>query len=97
MILSNSKWKNKNGTADRSCRCGSWKNHWLNNSGKQWPFFCSVAGCMRKPEVGAHVINSESREEWIVPMCTECNQRTDEFSLSLDTTPVPANKEKTGC
>ena len=22
-------WKNKVGTADRACKCGSWKNHWI--------------------------------------------------------------------
>lgn len=27
-------WKNKAGTQDRKCKCGSWKQHWINNSGK---------------------------------------------------------------
>ena len=97
MILTNAKWKNKKGTAERFCRCGSWKNHWMNNSGKAWPFCCSVAGCINRADVGAHIINSESREEWIVPMCRDCNQRTDEFVLSIETILVSANKEKTGC
>lgn len=24
-------WKNKNGTSERSCKCGSWKTHWEKN------------------------------------------------------------------
>lgn len=22
-------WKNKNGTSERNCKCGSWKDHWI--------------------------------------------------------------------
>ncbi|NLJ73349.1 MAG: hypothetical protein GX333_10090 [Syntrophomonadaceae bacterium] len=25
-------WKNKAGTGTRSCKCGSWKQHWINAS-----------------------------------------------------------------
>ena len=35
-------WKNKVGTADRACKCGSWKNHWIKFSDKAWPAKCSV-------------------------------------------------------
>lgn len=35
-------WKNKVGTQDRECKCGSWKQHWINFSGKKWPEKCSV-------------------------------------------------------
>ena len=90
-------WKNKKGTSERTCSCGSWKNHWVNNSGKTWPLFCSAAGCIQHAEVGAHVINSTICDEWIIPLCNACNQKTVEFSISADTIPVPANKEKTGC
>ena len=38
-------WKNKGGTGVRSCKCGSWEQHWLNYSGKSWPTQCSVFGC----------------------------------------------------
>ena len=27
-------WKNKSGTKDRQCKCGSWKIHWMNYSGQ---------------------------------------------------------------
>jgi len=90
-------WKNKNGTSERSCSCGSWKNHWINNSGKPWPVFCCASDCMLQAEVGAHVINFTLSGEWIIPLCKGCNQRIDEFSISEYTTPVSGNKEKTGC
>ena len=35
--MTNKGWKNKNGTSNRTCNCGSWKNHWINNSGEKWP------------------------------------------------------------
>lgn len=50
-------WKNKVGTADRACKCGSWKNHWIKFSGKEWPAKCSVVGCNNSATVGAHVYN----------------------------------------
>ena len=90
-------WKNKNGTAERFCKCGSWKNHWINNSGKPWPWICCAADCMQAAEVGAHVINLVLEGEWIIPLCKACNQITDTFSISSLTVPVSANKEKTGC
>ena len=97
MIVPLNGWKNKNGTSGRSCSCGSWKNHWINNSGKAWPTLCSASDCMQRAEVGAHVINYSLRDEWIIPLCNACNQRTAVFSISIHTTPVPANKERTGC
>lgn len=60
MSLSCYGWKNKNGTSNRFCSCGSWKNHWINNSGNTWPTFCSASDCMQRAEVGAHVINYSS-------------------------------------
>lgn len=97
MIVPLNGWKNKNGTSGRFCSCGSWKNHWINNSGEIWPTFCSASDCMQRAEVGAHVINYSLRDEWIIPLCNACNQRTDVFSISIFANPVPANKEKTGC
>lgn len=90
-------WKNKVGTAGRSCKCGSWKQHWINGSGKEWPIFCCVAGCMGIAEVGAHIYNTstEVHGEYIVPACKRCNARTDEFSLDAGTTLISANKQKT--
>lgn len=89
-------WKNKNGTDERECKCGSWKQHWINSSGKKWPEKCSISGCSNNAELGAHIINTSiSREEYIVPACESCNHLTDEFDLKADTEFVSANKQKT--
>ena len=87
-------WKNKSGTAERSCLCGTWKQHWINNSGKTWPSTCSVAGCSNAATLGAHVYNADVTGEKIVPMCDSCNKRNDEFSLKGGVTLVTANKSK---
>ncbi len=88
-------WKNKNGTSDRSCSCGSWKKHWLNFSKQPWPTICSVSGCNNIPTVGGHVYCSNVHGEKIVPLCDSCNHRTDEFCLKLGTIYVSANKSET--
>lgn len=88
-------WKNKSGTKNRQCKCGSWKIHWMNYSGQKWPEKCSVQGCSNAAEVGAHVYNNEVAGEQIIPACKACNQRTDSFSLKSGTTLVSANKQKT--
>jgi hypothetical protein len=90
-------WKNKQGTADRACICGSWQQHWINLSRREWPYYCTVAACTRRATVGAHVINTDARTsgEWIVPLCDSCNKRTDAFTLTLDTALEPANRAET--
>lgn len=90
-------WKNKVGTAGRSCKCGSWKQHWINFSGEKWPTFCSVSGCREIAEVGAHIYNTSdsAHGEYIVPACKWCNARTSTFSLRADVVLVSANKQMT--
>lgn len=89
-------WKNKNGTSDRSCYCGTWKQHWINYSKKNWPLICSVKGCSNSAEVGAHVYNTNiSKKEYIVPMCKSCNRLTEEFYLNKDVVLVNANVSET--
>lgn len=88
-------WKNKKGTGVRSCNCGSWKQHWINSSGKTWPSECSVKGCTNKATLGAHIINSNVSGEKIVPACDSCNKLTGEFSLKGGITVVSANKSET--
>lgn len=90
-----SEWKNKKGTADRSCGCGSWKNHWINYSGNSWPSNCSVSGCTTSPELGAHVYNTSVEGEKIVPMCHSCNGLDGTFHLNGAVTLVRANKFET--
>jgi hypothetical protein len=84
-------WKNKNGTGIRDCKCGSWKNHWVKYSGKEWPDECSVADCVKEATLGAHVFNPDVSGEKIVPMCDSCNKLSESFSLKLGFIPVSAN------
>lgn len=88
-------WKNKKGTANRTCSCGSWKKHWMNFSTEPWPLFCSVEDCLNIATLGGHVINSSSRTEYIIPLCDKCNKRDDVFSIEEDTIFVPANVSET--
>lgn len=95
MSITATGWKNKNGTGTRSCNCGSWKQHWINVSGKSWPSTCSVLGCSNFATLGAHIINSNVSGEYIVPACDSCNQASYQFNLKGGITLVPANKQET--
>lgn len=88
-------WKNKNGTSKRTCNCGSWKNHWINNSGEKWPTVCSISGCSNKATLGAHIINNNVSGEYIVPACDLCNKSNAEFDLKGGIKLVSANRQKT--
>ena len=89
-------WKHKQGTGDRECKCGTWKQHWINISTEKWPTTCSIKGCNNLATDGAHVINEEEHGEWIVPMCRSCNdKKNDTFDLKGNVFLVPANKSKT--
>ena len=89
------RWKNKKGTSDRECNCGSWKQHWINYSGKSWPKTCSISSCTNDATLGAHIYNKNVEGEKIVPACNSCNQIDSEFSLTGGITLVPANKSDT--
>lgn len=97
MIIAARKWKNKGGTSQRSCSCGSWKQHWMKFSGQTWPNECSILDCHQKATLGAHIYctNSGSHDEYIVPACDSCNKLTEEFCLKKSVTLVPASKQKT--
>lgn len=88
-------WSNKGGTIDRACKCGTWKQHWINFSKKQWPANCSVEGCSNKPTLGAHVINPTVIGERIVPMCDSCNSLSGTFTLKGSISVPSANKSQT--
>lgn len=88
-------WKNKNGTGDRSCKCGSWHQHWLNMSKLVWYSKCSVEFCNNKATLGAHVINSNISGEFIIPMCASCNQFRGTFNFKYGVTLISANKAET--
>jgi len=92
-------WKNKGGTGDRSCPCGSWKVHWLIYSDAEaWPTQCANKACDKPPTLGGHVYNGGSllsREEYIVPLCDSCNKLTSTFTIRAGTYCASANKSET--
>ena len=92
MNVPSSGWKNKDGTAARRCRCGSWKEHWIVVSGLNPPNDCSVLGCGNDASLGAHVIHEEVRGEWIILSCDACNQRSDVFQLKDEVVLVTATR-----
>lgn len=92
MSVSCNGWGNKNGTAQRVCSCGSWKQHWINESSKSWPRECSVSGCSSRPVLGAHVYHPDVSGERIVPMCDSCNKNASKFSLKGGTNIPSANR-----
>ena len=65
MSITAESWSNKNGTANRTCKCGTWKEHWIKFANKAWPTTCSVQGCTNKPTLGAHVVNQSVSGEKI--------------------------------
>ena len=95
MVITATGWSNKNGTADRGCKCGTWKDHWVKFANMSWPSTCSVSGCSNKPTLGAHIINPLVTGEKIVPMCDSCNKLTSPFSLKGSITLPSANKSET--
>ena len=96
-IIMSIKVHNINDTSDNTCSCGSWKQHWINQSGKSWPTYCSAIGCMKPAEVGAHVQRIKGSDKWyIIPMCTHHNnQRGCDADVSVNTIFVSANKAET--
>lgn len=89
-------WRNKGGTGERKCGCGSWKKHWMNLSKEEWPKYCSESLCLEKPKDGAHIYHPDVEGEYIVPLCAKHNhpENTDEFDLADDTIFVSANQQK---
>ena len=95
MSIPTTGWSNKSGTTERACVCGTWKQHWINFSGKAWPAQCSVDGCSNKPTIGAHVTSKSVIGERIVPMCDSCNKLTGTFTLKGGVSVPKANKAET--
>lgn len=89
---------NVSGTSDRKCDCGSWKNHWINFSKKEWPALCSESTCLNEATVGAHVCLQRGGKSFIIPLCYEHSAVTEAIEISDDTVMVPSNVSETcGC
>ena len=92
------KVKNINGTSAKTCKCGSWIDHWRSFSGQSLPAYCPEAKCLQKPEVGAHVQkDSASDSSWyIVPLCRAHNAETGKsLDISDNVKLVSANVSET--
>ena len=92
------KVKNINGTSTRTCKCGSWLQHWENFSGQSLPRYCPEVGCIEKPAVGAHVQKDSAtdRSWYIVPLCKTHNAKTRESLYISDSIElVSANVSET--
>src|SRR5437870_7032961 len=91
------KVKNVKGTSEKSCRCGSWLNHWKRFSGKTVSSICAVA-CLEDATVGGHVQKegSSDRATYIIPLCDNHNQETEAMEISESKSPlVSANVSET--
>ena len=95
------KIKNANGTADRTCKCGSWIAHWENFSQKTSKK-CSVTGCSNDATLGAHTTrplaknNDYKTHHYIIPMCSTHNgKHGEEFLTKVNLTFVWANVKET--
>lgn len=93
------KVKNVKGTSERSCKCGSWLEHWNKFNNGQVANICRVKGCSNRDIIGAHVkkINKNDNKEYIVPFCNMHNQQSYPKWIELvsSTNLVSANKQKT--
>ena len=69
--------RNQAGTADRSCHCGTWLDHWKTYTKSPGDAKCAVEGCEQDAEVGAHVelnlVSDFKGKSFIAPMCLEHN------------------------
>lgn len=74
---------NVNGTSGRTCKCGSWLDHWK-KYGRQTLSYCAEETCRDTPELGAHVQKDSSTDTswYIVPLCRKHNGQTAK-SLTL--------------
>ena len=60
----------------------TWKDHWIQGTGKLWPSECCACG-KKTTLVGAHVhLLNADRKQYIVPLCQKCNKRDDAFIVN---------------
>jgi hypothetical protein len=90
--------KNINGTSARTCKCGSWLDHWKNFSGQSLPHLCPEEKCLNVPTVGAHVQKDSliDNDWYIVPLCRMHNAETGKSLYISDSVKlVSANVSET--
>ena len=77
--ISRQGWKNIAGTGSRTCRCLTWKQHWLNYSDKRGPV-CSVSAAWI-PCLGFMSVTRVSRSIRSY-RCAGCNGLDEPFELA---------------
>ena len=61
----------------------SWLEYWRCHKKERYSPMCSTFGCNSWATDGAHVTSERLGEQaYIVPLCHECNMRTDEFYVN---------------
>jgi hypothetical protein len=88
--------KNLHGTRGKSCKCSTWKRHWLICSGASWPKYCINRDCRNPPTLGGHVkkVDIDDNDHYIIPICASCNKLEDQYEVS-NIYFVSANKSET--
>lgn len=97
-VYINCNWKNVAGTADKTCKCESWKRHWTRHSRLIMPRYCAFNDCRQHPTLGAHVHQPDlNKTVWITPACESCNAIDPDEIITLKqySTVVNANPSDT--
>ena len=94
--------KNINGTSQKRYAkpkdgSSSWKEYWEKHNDEGCEFgLCGNMSCYdRKADVGGHVVKVNSRDQkwYIVPLCSSCNQLSDDEIFKVpDNFLVPVNE-----
>lgn len=93
--------KNLGCTQERTCNCGSWKNHWIHYQDgglvHSLSASCSVVGCDGKFERGTRVKRGAGDQDcFVVPMCSEHDDQVGELlQISEGTIFVSADPRRT--
>lgn len=66
------------------CQCNSWIGHWEKNTDKR-AVKCSNKDCNANTDlIGALVQKIGNTEEWIVPLCKDCNHHSNTASMDVE-------------
>lgn len=81
--------KNINGTSKNRYsnpkEGSSWADYWKKRFNSLLLPLCACNECINNAEVGAHVRKTHGDNKWyIVPLCYECNKKTEPFFVDED-------------
>lgn len=74
--------KNVKGTSKLQSPCSSWIEFWESKHRGRL-YVCACCGSFKSKLNGCHVqkVFDKLRQMYIVPLCNECNQKTDYFEV----------------